>query len=632
MECTKCENLTKKAFHRMAEIAFPKLKHLGLPIDNFRGKNTDVLTDDFFYSLAQSCPSLENLENIAAPPKEVVENGVHEETETNSAAAEDTSLVPLQVQALFKNLTVVHDKPVYVYGRLRDGGANGSKHRKWLHDLQSLSPACPEVTAYRCRRGQRYMDNKGLERVGELFPNLTALELYHTSIDNEGLRLFFAQHKGILTEIIFDNPGDLTDEALQIISLNCPRLEYLKLSHVAGITNEGVELLAQRCNSLAELHLNNSVFSFRNEGNENKCHFNNDCLASISKNCPILGNFRLLNSEEVCAPGLESLAEGCRFLTGVMLYECPLIDDKCLEILREIRFLKATVLVNCNGISPSGVVHLVLHAPSLLRLTLFVNTDKCNNTFYGDHSPTAEKVYDQIDAEDHSFRPCPLKKLTVKGVGGNFLQLLTVLCPELQSLDLREGVIVSQAAFRNVFINCEKLRVLDVQNVSHFKDAFLASIAEFGHSVKKVALGRAIKDLSTEALCRVIKTCRSLKYVSMDFNFPVQVPGANPPPENTSSASPKPSDSEGAARDGGGGGDDDDKGNRDHQKHPDLDVMLNAAKESHGGVCYLHAVTDEILSPYDLHSVFPVHRHVEFHFTPIKYLNSISCKSSASLQ
>ena len=77
-----------------------------------------------------------------------------------------------------------------------------------------------------------------------------------------------------------------------------------------------------------------------------------------------MGNFRLLNSEEVCSPGIEALAEGCRFLTGIMLYECPLLDDKCLEILRVIPFLKAAVLVNCNGITPSGIIHLVLHAPS----------------------------------------------------------------------------------------------------------------------------------------------------------------------------------------------------------------------------------------------------------------------------
>ena len=257
----------------MAEIGFPKLKHLGLPIENFRGKSTDVLTDDVFDGLAQACPCLENLENIAAPPKEVVENGVHEEVDLHPAPPEDITMQPLQIQALFKNLTVIHDKPVYVYGRLRDGGANGSKRRKWLNDLQSLSAACPEVTTYRCRRGQRYMDDSGLESIGEMFPNLNVLELYHTSIEDEALTLFFAQHKGILTELIFDNPGNLTDAALKIIALNCPKLEYLKLSHVSGITNEGVEFLAQRCTNLAELHLNNSVFSFRNVDNENQVSF-----------------------------------------------------------------------------------------------------------------------------------------------------------------------------------------------------------------------------------------------------------------------------------------------------------------------------------------------------------------------
>ena len=622
VECSKCENLTKKAFQRMAEIGFPKLKHIGLPIENFGGKSTDILTDDIYYSLAQACPCLESLENIAAPQKDAVENGVHEEVNSRSSAIGDVTLTPLQIQALCENLTVVHDKPVYVYGRLRDG-VNSSKREKWFNDLQSLSAACPGVTSFRCRRGQRYMDNGGLENIGKIFPNLCVLELHHTSVDDEGLKLFFAQHKGILTEIIFDNPGNLTDVALEVISLYCPKLEYLKLSHVAGITNEGVEFLVQRCTSLAEIHLNNSAFSFRNEDNENRRHFSNDCLASISKNCPYMGNLRLLNSNEVCAPGIKALAKGCRFLRGIMLYECPLIDDKCLEILREIPFLKVAVLVNCNGITPAGIIHLVLRAPNLFRLTLLINTDDCT-TFYGDHSATAEKVYDLIDAEDHTFRPCSMRKLTLKGVGGNFLQLLTVLCPDLHTLDLREAVLMNHVAFRNVLINCENLRVLDIQNVHNLSDSHLSSLSEFGHNVQKVALGRNVKNLSTEALSKVINTCPSLKYVSMDFNSLIKVPGIDQPSEAVPPCSGTTSDPRDVRHD--------DNPNEKSDKYPDLDVLLNVARDSHGGSCYLHVVTDEKLSPFDPSLVFPVHRHIEFHFTPIKYLNSINTRLSTSPQ
>ena len=187
---------------------------------------------------------------------------------------------------------------------------------------------------------------------------------------------------------------------------------------------------------------------------------------------------------------------------------------------------------------------------------------------------------------------------------------------------------MNQAAFRNVLINCENLRVLDIQNVSNFNDSHLSAIVELGHSMKKVALGRNVKDLTTESLSGVIRTCRSLKYISMDFNFPIQVPGVAPPVEATPTSS-------GAASGSLSGAGDDDEPSKENQKHPDLNVLLNEAREVHGGSCYLHAVTDEILSPHDLNSVFPVHRHIEFHFTPIKiprfYKHKIICQSAMML-
>ncbi len=610
-----------------------------------------MLTDEIYQKLAEACPNIENLDNVAAPPKEVIENGVHEE-DVEEVVVHDTSLQPLQVQSLFHKLTVVHDKPVYVYGRLREGGANYSKSKQWLDDLNRLSVSCPNVTAYRCRRGQRYLDNDGLANIGKLFTQLKTLELYHTSIDDEGFRQFFAHFNGTLCDVILDNPGDVTDEGLKVIALNCPKLEYLKLSHMSSITNDGIEYLVTRCKSIQELHLNNSVFSFRDDANANKCHFSNDCIQTISRNCPNLGNFRLLNSDAISHSGISGIAEGCRYLWGIMLYECPAIDDSCMDILGQMPFLKAVVLVNCDSLTPKGIINMVLHGSNLVRITLMVNPDKCT-AFYGDHSSLAEKVYGQIDTEGHSFNPSVIRKLTVKGVGGNFLQLLTVLCPSLHTLDLRDAVLMNQTAFRYVLTNCEDLRVLDFQNVPNLCDAHLNCIVEHGQNVKKINLGRTVKNLSTDALAQVISHCPSLKYISMDFDYPIPVPGEPPrgvtenddSPTDESSAlenlgasggegsNPIPSTSSAgnfssSPRSGGSSGDPDsprpDK--CPEVKHPDLNILYQAALQHHGGLCYLHTVTDEVLSPVDLHSVFPTHRHVAFHFTATKYLGSINTK------
>ncbi len=628
----------------------------------------DVLTDDIYRALAVACPELENLANLAAPPKgEALENGFHdpgegggsdgagsqggaegggqaqggaggEDPPPNGPVADECTLLPLQIQALFKNVNTVHDKPVYVYGRLREGGGamDRGKRKKWENDLLYLAATCPEVTSYKCRRGQRYMDNSGINMIAELFPKLTALELYHTSVDDNGLRVFFAEHKGSLTELVLDNPGSVTDAGLEAVAFSCPDLQYLKVSHVAGVTNDGIEFVARKCSRLTQLHINNKMFSFRSSEAQSVCQISNNCLIDLSNKCPRLNNFRLFNSGEVSCSGIQGLAAGCRFLAGIMLYECPLVDDKCLEAMRDMPFLKAAVLVNCDAMTPEGVIQFVLHAPAMWRLTLMVNSERCTS-FFGDQSAIADKVYAMIDAEDNKFRPSPMRKLSVEGVGGNFIQLLTVLCPDLHTLDFRDGVVINQTAFRTVLTNCEKLKVLDVQNLSGLRDGFLEACAEYGAALKKIALGFKVKGLSTEALTRVVQHCPSLKFISMDFNFPVPIPTASSSPAahdaTPAAAAARAEEVPGCSGEGAGSEDNqaEEANGCPGERYPDLDRLLSVARETHGGLCYVHVLTDE-RRPFDVDEATQTNRHVELHFTPRKYLSSISCARESASQ
>ncbi len=539
IECSKCENLTSEAYQIMGKMTFPRLKHLAVPVVN-------GYTDEMYEMLVNVCPLLEELENITAN----VDNTCH----------------PLCVQMSFKTLKVVHDKPLSAYGRIRKAapGLGQQKRDLWLNDLTAVAAACPDVDTYRCRRGLDYVNDESFEKISQMFPKLMFLELNYCSITDQGLDIFFKHQKGVLREIVLDKAGELTDKGLKVLADNCPRLSILKVSRIVCVSNIGVAYLVEKCRHLQELHLNNTVYKFDESANK-KVHFNNTVLHHIGAACRDLIYFRMFYSDHITTSGMIGLSEGCRILQGVMLYECPQIDDSSLKSLLDLPFLKAIVLSNCKGITPKGLLDFVLLAPCLYRLTFYTNEDY----FYGDMTQLAEDTYERLDV---NFRPNVLKKLTLKGVGGAFVQLLTVLCPSLHSLDLRESTTVGTLCLETVLRNCSELRTLDVQFVPALEDAFLHAISKHGMALRRLGLGSAVMTLSTEALVEIIKECPSLISIAMDTQGSII----------------------------------------------NEEVLVNAAKEYHGGNCFLH-LDPECREPQQ---DFP-HRFIELHFTPIKFLGSV---------
>ena len=546
LECSKCENLTAESFDKLADLDLPKLRTLCVPL-------ISAFPLSIYAKLAKSCPYLEELENVGAKP--------------------DESIQPLQIQMMFLALTTVHDKPLASYGRLRRGTpmAGNEKRNHWLNDLADVALHCPNVHTYHCRRGLEYVNDDGLEKISVLFPNLKKLELGYCSITDGGLKLFFQNNQCGLKELIFDKPGDITDEGLKIIADNCPNLENLKASRCLGITNEGVMYLAKKCRRLSELHLNNTVYSFEEE-HVKKCDFSNECVQSVAVECPDLVYLRVFYSAVLGLPGLNSVQQNCSLLQGLMLYECPQVDDACMAEVAKMLQLKAVVLVGCNNMTPAGVIDLVLLAPKLLRFTMFSNM--LTQTFFGDMSDLAETTYAKISDEQAGYLPSQIKKITLKGVGGPFLQLLTVLCPDLHTLDLRDGCIVNDVALRSVIRNCENLKVLDVQNLDSLNDAFLDTLCEHAPKLRKLGLGQAVRHVSNTGLARLVSTCESLMSVSMDT------------------------------------------------KGTDVDeeLLIDITRAHHGGNCFLH-VDYECRQPDNY--LEENHRLVDLHFTPIKYLSSV---------
>ena len=485
LDFSTCENITAEGFGKIAELDFPRLHHLEMPIVN-------TLPDAVYDKFAKVCPELEEIENITANF--------------------DDTCSPLKCQALFPKLKVLYDKPIATYGRVRKAMPTASllKLERWLKELEHVSKACPDIETYRCRRGQEYMTDSHAERVSRLFPNLTGLDLYYCSLSDAGMNTFLLQQGGRLKTVSIDHPGALTDQGIGLLAMHCPNLRSFKISRCSGITNETLRQLSLLSQKLQELHVHNMQITSMTETSRRE-QFNDTGLANISIGCPQLNNLRVFYTEDVTAEGLTCLHAGCPWLQAFMLYECHSIDDRGLMILQKFRWLKALVLVDCDGITPDGIIDLVLNSACLSRLTLFCNGDR----FSGDMEDLSIATYSKLEAMTH-LRPNVLQKITLKGVNGGFVQLLTVLCPRLHSLDLREKNLIGPLSLASVLRNCEELRVLDVQSLYALNDEFLHGVADFGHNLRKLGLGNTVRQMSTRALINVIAHCRSLTEISMD--------------------------------------------------------------------------------------------------------------------
>ena len=544
LECSKCENLSDYVFNDLAKLDLMKLKKLAMPI-------VSSCSDTQFIKLMGACDCLEDVSNI------------------RSNLQEDCN--PLYCQLLFPHIKVCYDKPISTYGRIRKivPAFDQRKMDQWLADLANFGRQRSEqVDTYECIRGTDFLTDDGMETVSKMFPKLRKLDIKQCNFTDEGLKKFFELNTSDtgLIEVAFDKPGNITDKGIKLIADRCPNLRRIKIARAVKVTNEGINYLLVHCSKLESVHLNNNVALY-DEPDPDKADLDNSCLETAAVHCKRLESFRLFYSKAVDYIGVEKLAAGCPYLVSLMFFDCPNICDKALDAIMQLKHLKAIILVNCEKLTPKGVIKLILTSSNLLRMTLY-----CNNVlFYADQSQLADETYELIDAAGTNYRPNVMRKLTLRGVGSGFTQLITVLCPDLHTIDIREANYVTNLALRSVMRNCEFLRSLDVAALT-LDEEFLSDLCRLAPNLRHLTLGNALRecDRANDGLAELIRKCRSLSMIGLN----------NP------------------------------------DRHINEKFIIYMAKKHHGGQCVLHVDPDA--------DEDGKHRFIDLHFTPIKYLGSIT--------
>jgi Leucine-rich repeat (LRR) protein len=257
-----------------------------------------LLTDEGVISLAMSCPGLELLHLAFC------------RSITDAAIA---SLV--QCRAL-KELNLSYNS------QLTDAAFTGLSEGCWP-EMETLD-----------LEGLRLLSDTGFSSLARACSSLVEVHCKATNMTDEAVWMLCQLCPSILKLDIGD--CSVTDRSLVAISEHLPSLTHLWCEMNDAVTDDGIEKLVAKCNSIKELSIS-------------RCPSITDrSVQSIADHCPALEILNVDNNDRITAVSLEALGNKCRQLEHVYMsgLEVSEEDQESLQLLSPSIYWE----YNLNGI------------------------------------------------------------------------------------------------------------------------------------------------------------------------------------------------------------------------------------------------------------------------------------------
>lgn len=493
LDCSDCSFLTQQSFLQLSreKLIFPQLTHLLMP-------ETGVFPDLVFECLSEMCPSLEEILNVR-------------QNNNNSCNQ-------LKCYSNFKNLKVVYDNPVCNYGRLSNTSKNERQRRQnWEQDVAKIAINCQKVERYVCNGGKGYLDDKSFERVALLMPRLTALELKRCYVSDEGVAKFFSLNRSRnITKLTLDEAGsNITDVTLNLVAENCPNLTHLRVMRNDKYTAAAINHILTSSKHLIE-------FSFDGRHSPNNNHldirsFDENTFHILSIQSPSLTFLKLYR----CDLSFKRILSFFHQLQSLHLYDCCFSHATSFtDFLTTLPSLTELSFVDCAFVSPDLIINIIIKLSNLSSLTLFCR----HKDFYSDVSTLAKEAYTKLTGENGGrFKLSGIKHLSLQGVSGAFLRLITALCSQITQLDFRHTLsnttnhCVHSDDLVEVLTSCELLKHLEVISTASapfLTDAFFQYLPTT--SLETLSIDFSLKNVSRIAVSKAFSKTPYLQNVTLD--------------------------------------------------------------------------------------------------------------------
>uniref|UniRef100_A0A8C1QVU1 F-box/LRR-repeat protein 2 n=1 Tax=Cyprinus carpio TaxID=7962 RepID=A0A8C1QVU1_CYPCA len=223
--------------------------------------------------------------------------------------------------------------------------------------IQALVRCCPGLKGL-FLKGCTQLDDEALQHIGAHCPELVTLNLQTCSqITDQGL-ITICRGCHRLQSLCVSGCANITDAILNALGQNCPRLRILEVARCSQLTDVGFTSLA-RVSKQSHKHTAQQCTSI--------C-ITDGTLIQLSIHCPRLQVLSLSHCELITDDGIRQLGSGpCAHdrLEVIELDNCPLITDASLEHLKTCHSLDRIELYDCQQITRAGIKRLRTHLPNI---------------------------------------------------------------------------------------------------------------------------------------------------------------------------------------------------------------------------------------------------------------------------
>uniref|UniRef100_A0A672R8W7 F-box/LRR-repeat protein 2 n=1 Tax=Sinocyclocheilus grahami TaxID=75366 RepID=A0A672R8W7_SINGR len=231
------------------------------------------------------------------------------------------------------------------------------------HALKALSEGCRMLENLNLSWCDQ-ITSDGIEALSRGCTSLRALFLrgctqVHTSIqthqitDDGFVSLCRGCHK--LQMVCVSGCSNITDASLTALGLNCLQIKILEAARCSHVTDAGFTVLAR-------------VSNHTNTPNQQNINVTDNTLVQLSIHCPRLQALSLSHCELITDDGIRHLSSsvcGQERLQVVELDNCPLITDITLEHLKSCQHLERIELYDCQQVTRAGIKRIRAHLPEI---------------------------------------------------------------------------------------------------------------------------------------------------------------------------------------------------------------------------------------------------------------------------
>uniref|UniRef100_A0A674JB88 F-box/LRR-repeat protein 15-like leucin rich repeat domain-containing protein n=1 Tax=Terrapene triunguis TaxID=2587831 RepID=A0A674JB88_9SAUR len=220
--------------------------------------------------------------------------------------------------------------------------------------IEALVKGCSGLKAL-FLRGCTQLEDEALKHIQNHCRELVILNLQScTQISDEGIvKICRGCHR--LQSLCVSGCSNLTDASLTALGLNCPRLKILEAARCSHLTDAGFTLLAR-------VRIILKMYSLPN------FHWYHNTLIQLSVHCPKLQALSLSHCELITDDGILHLSNstcGHERLQVLELDNCLLITDVTLEHLENCHSLERIELYDCQQVTRAGIKRIRAHLPDV---------------------------------------------------------------------------------------------------------------------------------------------------------------------------------------------------------------------------------------------------------------------------